>query len=328
MSSGGDMSDKNKQKYWTQYDVWDHEMPLVANGKHLTLRGHSISAEKSGFYIPEWRLFLDAGIQSPFSPELIFVSHGHSDHSFALPMLLKNITTFPSVFVPPGTAVHYENFVRSVEAVSSDGQDRTGPGCRREYTLREFQTPTVLAPSLPTITAVPVPTVHSVRSVGVAFFETRRKLKPEFSHLPGKEIAALSKLHGATHVMAEVQVPLLVDTGDTTTEVFSVSQNARMFADNVFPYIITECTFVDGIVSSSASAGADGGEPPADDSLSACKRANECQHTCWSQLEPWVRKMPMTTFIVTHFSARYALSDVVAFFAQPGMPLNVCVWTN
>ena len=77
------------------YDAWKYSMKLP--DINLTLRGHSRGSEKTGFYIQELKLFLDAGIQSYYDPNFILITHCHSDHSFALPMLLTGIKTKPKI---------------------------------------------------------------------------------------------------------------------------------------------------------------------------------------------------------------------------------------
>ena len=85
--------------------------------------------------LPEWRIFFDAGIQSPYNPEYLLITHGHSDHTFALPMIIKNITTLPTIIIPNGVAEYYKNFIDSIEILSSDGNIQS----RREYELVEIE---------------------------------------------------------------------------------------------------------------------------------------------------------------------------------------------
>ena len=57
----------------------------------LSVKGHSRGAEKTCFYIPELKLFLDAGSNTSYQPKYILISHCHTDHSFLLPMILTGI---------------------------------------------------------------------------------------------------------------------------------------------------------------------------------------------------------------------------------------------
>src|SRR3989338_4011730 len=51
----------------------------------LTLQGHSVAGERTGFVVPELRLFLDGGMNSYKNCCAILVTHSHSDHSHNLP---------------------------------------------------------------------------------------------------------------------------------------------------------------------------------------------------------------------------------------------------
>lgn len=65
-------------EYWNLYSVWDKCEKIRVNDVGLTVRGHSVSARQSGFYIDEWKLMLDARIPSPYSPNYICITHGCS----------------------------------------------------------------------------------------------------------------------------------------------------------------------------------------------------------------------------------------------------------
>jgi len=65
---------------------------------NLTIKGFSRAGDKTGFYIPQLHLFFDAGIQCYYQPEFIFITHCHTDHFFALSMLLTGIPTTPKIF--------------------------------------------------------------------------------------------------------------------------------------------------------------------------------------------------------------------------------------
>lgn len=85
-----------------QAAFWRHRYRLKKPGASWTLTGHSRALVRTGFYIEELKVFLDAGVawrnQSP-SPNLICITHTHIDHCNALPMLLRTEAR-PAILAP------------------------------------------------------------------------------------------------------------------------------------------------------------------------------------------------------------------------------------
>ena len=138
----------------------------------------------------------------------------------------------------------------------------------------------------------PIKTYHSVKSLGYMLFEKRNKLKNIYQNCDKKELSELRKKYGTDYINDEILFPIIIYTGDTTSEVF----NNELFTLYTFPYIITECTFIDDLENADLS-----------------ERANNYS---------WIIKMNKTTFILTHFSTRYKLTDIINFFSKD-MPKNI-----
>ena len=100
-------------------DLWKFETKLP--NSNLTIRGYSRGSEKTCFYIPQLELFLDAGIGLPFNPKVLLITHGHSDHLQALPMLLACIKTKPIVCVPKQNKALFENYYKTCNDLNRCG---------------------------------------------------------------------------------------------------------------------------------------------------------------------------------------------------------------
>eukprot|EP00999_Lentomonas_sp_LEN2_P003075 NODE_928_length_1114_cov_96.584600_g885_i0.p1 GENE.NODE_928_length_1114_cov_96.584600_g885_i0~~NODE_928_length_1114_cov_96.584600_g885_i0.p1 ORF type:complete len:320 (-),score=52.18 NODE_928_length_1114_cov_96.584600_g885_i0:31-990(-) len=298
-------------KRWDQYEVWKNfKYPINSNGVRLTLQGHAMSGEKSGFWIPEWKVMLDAGIQSPFDPQHIFISHPHSDHCFALPMLVTAISTKPTVYVPKGIGQFMVDFITSLQRLTcADGSVDGSDMCiiREVEPHEEFD----VKFKSQRVKVTVLETFHTVPSVGYAFSAYRSRLKQEYQGKPPAELKQ-AKQNGVD-ITEEICLPVLAYTGDTTPKVFE----ANPFLQTV-PVVMTECTFI---------AELEGGEEATQ--VAVAERAESHQHTHWRALDPWIAKLQTVQFILIHWSQRYRTQQLQEFFAaKAGTHPNIYPWFN
>lgn len=92
-----------------------------------TLSGHSRAMERTGFWIPEIRVMLDAGVDLPMqvsggSPQAILVTHGHIDHMNALPQLLRHSDdkSWVNVFAPDPIIYRLRQYTQLSWAIQVD----------------------------------------------------------------------------------------------------------------------------------------------------------------------------------------------------------------
>ncbi|KAJ8524129.1 hypothetical protein ON010_g16989 [Phytophthora cinnamomi] len=146
----------------------------------------------------------------------VFITHGHVDHINALVAhaarraLQKQKPA--QYFVPAHLVPHLESILQSTAAMQGDD-----PFPARLVPLQAFDEVHVS----PKYMVRAVPTTHRVPSLGYILFEKRNRLKPEYRHLPGPEIAALKRA-GQAITSAEL-VPEIAYTGDTTIEAFTAA---------------------------------------------------------------------------------------------------------
>ena len=247
---------------------------------NLIIKGHSRGAEKTGFYIPQLKLFLDAGLQSYFEPNNILITHCHTDHTFALPMLLTGIKSTPSIYVPLKHKELFENYVNATYQLSQ-GDSKI----KSEYPILGIKENDVIKLNNDT-RAIVYNMDHSVECCGYGLVRTKQKLKTEYATIGKEEIIKLKK--NKVIVTENVSEPMVAYLTDTTTSIFDKYKELLKY-----PYIIIECTFF------------------REDEY---KLAHQAKHTHWNDLKPIIEKNQQITFLLIHFSMRYENNEIKDFF--------------
>ncbi|KAF3914068.1 hypothetical protein AA313_de0203151 [Arthrobotrys entomopaga] len=166
----------------------------------------------------------------------------------------------------------------------------------------------------PTITVSILPRNHTVPSVGYLFTQTSSRLKATYKSLPGPELKKLREQ--GVEITYKHRTPILAFLGDGDHT--SLLNDPEWLVGNPeggvshCPVVVTECSFL----------------------YEAHRaQAEKTKHTLWDDLEPIVRRHPGTTFVLMHFSRRYADAEIVAFFEdlgkrEEGCPGNIVVWVD
>ena len=148
---------------------------------------------------------------------------------------------------------------------------------------------------------------HRVPCVGYGFSQMRRKLKPEYADLEGREIGRLRK--EGVEVSSMEEIHLFAFLGDTTVELLQprneeiggegkyMSSTAQQL--RLYPVVMMECTFLG-----------------AKDLEDERRRARKTGHILWEQIKEFVIDNPQTTFVLMHFSRRYSAEEVKLFFEE------------
>lgn len=247
------------------------------------IMGTSVSGIGTCHWMPEFNLVFDMG-DCPDEVQrfrTVLITHGHVDHMAGIVKhaFTRNMMGMkPSRFIVPPHLVEpihamfalweplqHGGFKCDVRPLASGGEEMTlGKG----------------------VSVVAFATDHTVPSQGYAIYRTKRKLKPEFRDLPGKEIGRL-RMEEGVEVTDEVKSLEIVYTGDTrisTLDKVGFIREARI--------LITEATFL----TEEHSVGF----------------ASDRGHTHLHQLverEEMLAKVE--ALVLTHFSARYHNKDVV-----------------
>jgi ribonuclease Z len=283
------------------YQIWNHEFKIPHT--NFSLKGHSRAAEKTAFYIPQLNIFLDAGVQSPFNPEFIFITHTHSDHCFALPMILTNITTHPTIFVVNEMKNLIDNFIMSTYKLTAGTEDENL--VKRNYLIHPIINAEKFSINTKGNQIIHVEVFkldHTVPTCGYGFSSQKSKIKSEYRGKSSKEIIELKR--NKVDITDTIIDPFLCYILDTSIEALN---NESIFK---YPTIIIECTFI---------------------KEEHQKQADETKHINWIQLFPYIKKYPEITFILCHFSLRYQNIDIENFFkeeTQLHQIDNIVVWLN
>lgn len=304
-----DIDGKEPRSDLMLYEVWRRfTYPLINN---LTLKGHSRAAEKTCFLVSELGLYLDGALQCYTPPLAMCITHGHSDHSTAIPMIITTNTPSPEpimIYVPLAVQNLFENYLQSHFQLNCG----TSRACNRIYKMegkipgdiwrlflkgRDYQFEAYKC-------------YHSVPTIGYGISEVKKKLKPELqaqiAKMEGPAIGAFRKElqekgESLTH---EVLEPLFVYLCDTTAQVF---EDQTIFR---YPRIIVEVTNI----------------YEKDEHY-----ANKNKHICWNQIREIVRNHPGNLFILIHFSMRYTWEEIDECFSKEREDegiTNIYIWKN
>jgi len=251
------------------------------------LEGYSVAANETGFWIGEHRIMLDCGLISKLTPELIFITHGHMDHSGQIhKSIIDSGGVKPKIFCP---AAMTSKFVDAINGMYAMSTNNPRPRIHNKYDIIGVNWNETLKYTIgghPWIIEI-IPCWHSVPTNGFGFTEERNKLKEEYIGMPGREIGQLRK--SGVDVMEKKLVPMFCFLGDTSRKVLTIDTLDK------YPTVIIECTFLDP---------------------DHKKEADKTRHMHWEYLKDHIRARPDQEFVLIHFSARYSPDWIRAFFSK------------
>ena len=287
---------KVKQVHWqTEWNI---------PGVPWRIKGYSRSAYRTGFYIPELDMMLDAGPQNFNIPSHIFITHTHIDHVANLPLTLIGDSESEHTFEIYGhkkADKYLDTYIKSMFAVNAmkNVNDHVN-----WYNFNGKMSGDVfrITTNKTNLEVQVFKCDHSIPTISYGFSEIKQKLKEEYLGLPGREIGELRKQ--GVEITKEVVQNKLAYVCDTSIKVFDMNPDILNYG-----VIFIECTFF----------------MPDELEIAAQK-----QHIHWEELKPYVVENSDKTFVLFHFSQRYRDLEIEEFFnkeKENGIN-NIHCWTN
>lgn len=246
-----------------------------------TITGFSRSGIRTGLYLEEFDILLDAGVYFDRKPKLVLVTHGHLDHVNNLYSILLDNILKPTVLVPPSSQKLIINYLNAQHSVSLNKKGFFKrfkmAGLENEYTV-ELSKKFKIKPYLMD---------HSIDTIGYGINIISKKLNPDYVNKSQSELIEIKKSGKEVDIINEKGFILFC--GDTSSMVL----NKLPFSD--YKYVIIECTFLDN-----------------DHYVEAFNR----KHLHYLELKPFFEKYVKTNFILIHFSKRYKDSFIKEFFKK------------
>jgi ribonuclease Z len=254
---------------------------------HPTITAYSTALFSTWYFIEEWSLLFDAGdglisalLQKSRKIDQVFISHADRDH-------LTGLLQFNQLNARPGyPIIHYPKDASSfvnLETFSKKFDTQVN---------QTIWTPVTEGDEIPISKDmlvrpmrnghVPVDP-HIIKSLGYMVVQTRKKLRPEFTHLSGEELRQLSEKQGRDSLSMELRTNLLAYSGDTPVEDGSKWDNTKI--------LIHEATFLDH------------GEP-------VKMREYGNKHSTLEQVMEMVSAIHIEQLILGHFSSRYSTEEI------------------
>ena len=254
------------------------------------IRGYSRAAFRTGFYIPELDLMLDAGPQNFNKPSHILITHTHIDHVACLPFTMIGEDVNPGklqVYGPTEAQNYIYKYIKTMFEVNamvpniSAKEHYDFTGLKKDDTFNI----TTKGSNLEIKT---FECDHAIPTVSYGISDIKLKLKPEYLGMDGKEIGRMRK--EGVEITHPVAYKRLAYVCDTSIKVFELNPDILEY-DTIF----IECTFL------------------MDDELDNAKKT---KHIHWSQLKPYVLQNPDKQFVLFHFSLRYRDSEIKQFVEE------------
>lgn len=283
------------------WDVWNQKSYKIKKTS-FTLRGFSVAAFRTNFYIKELNIMFDGGVTSNYSPTHVFITHLHTDHIANCPWHFdpgsnKNV----NFYVPEHTGLRLKNFLESAHPYVGDNNL-----INQKSNLNEAYNITEVVDGKPLEIILKgkkylleiIRCYHTVRCTSYGIINTKHKLKPEYINKNAQELKELK--NSGINITDETSDYFFLFIGDTGQEILLDKRLEK------YTTIMIECTFLED---------------------SELENAELTKHIHWKNLKQYVLDHPNITFILYHFSSRYKRDFINHFFENENID-NLVIWNN
>ena len=190
----------------------------------VTLHGFAQGGCQTVFYVPEIRAVFDAGAVPTANVDHIFLSHGHADHTAALPYIVSRRSIQRdkktlNVYLPAEISEPMERLLGAMNEVQEDNEDHEA-----RVQLHPAKSGAVFGLKRGVVVHA-METWHRGPALGWGVDRTTSKLKAEFVGMEGSEIGRLRR--EGVQVTDDVTSTLLVVSGDTRIDFLLEHERAR-----------------------------------------------------------------------------------------------------
>ncbi len=289
--------DNTVESYWSG-PIWNiPETPW-------DIIGYSRACYRTGFYIRQLDLMIDAGPQKTGNPKTILITHCHADHIANIPFTLIKSSSedvvkkmyLTDIFVHERSKTSLENYINAMFSANYCSDFK---GSAANYIpVKGLDTFEYNANNTKIVIEVFACT-HDVPTVAYGISTIKQHLKEEYFDLKGNGKALVELKKKGIEITNTTSVPNIVFVWDTTINVFKINPSILKY-----PVIMIECSFL------------------YDDDYAV---SLEKKHIHWRSLKPFVIDNPKTMFVLIHFSLRYTELEIAAFFKKECLE-NVKPW--